>query len=709
MRRFLSKINFALIGNVVLVLLLLVSFASCTKDKGEENPEQGDLQFDTEEYSAPTVDALAVVSDLPAYIFPYEYQNFGAALINRMQNKVASADDSFLDLASVIIHSSQIDVIEEWDVIILQLLMGRNIIIVEPTIEDFKNFCDTITTLYLFLSSTDEGQEMFDALDIITGARQTLEAFYDMSMNPEKIESMFLLDTDSEGVFAEAIAVRGCDFHIVDRMSGVAKSEIYHEQIVDEEGTTEQIETPDVDSSAGVAPSNTITPYEYGRFADMFAKWINEQEDYLDMEEQMRSRALKSLNATRATETTKYNLDDLTSVQKVQYTISAATPYDVGPQLPVTVSFEICSIYMPEDDCDYYCVYKNILSYNQVMNCGPSGEENKRKWRKSNNFGEPDEDDLDNIYAEVKGWRAYPYYGPFMRDIEGRSICHAHTDSFADSSKAVVDLPNANSIESVAGVAVEQYSPKNSIGSVDETNGFSYGFDFGLYIAKEPSVNLGYSVSYDSSTTQSIDDLNIIASTSNGIPEWKYVGQNLPDAYYNLVKETSHSEAPSIMRLECAVDQSWIWKVPNPAGSYRLFDETTITTSIMYYNIGFFKAYANFANHATTKRVSFLMMPPPRSQQYWMMNVAPYSDELNSMLSMTHSRFWKKDDHEFTLSDTSDDSRISIEQFVNDFQRDLNSKRKTWKNRNFTGKFTFSYYNVNDEDGEPISFEFVVE
>ena len=163
------------------------------------------------------------------------------------------------------------------------------------------------------------------------------------------------------------------------------------------------------------------------------------------------------------------------------------------------------------------------------------------------------------------------------------------------------------------------------------------------------------------------------------------------------------------MRRECEVDQSWIWKVPNPAGSYRLFDETTITTSIMYYNIGFFKAYANFANHATTKRVSFLMMPPPRSQQYWMMNVAPYSDELNSMLSMTHSRFWKKDDHEFTLSDTSDDSRISIEQFVNDFQRDLNSKRHTWKNRNFKGTFTFSYYNVNDEENEPITFEFVVE
>ena len=296
-----------------------------------------------------------------------------------------------------------------------------------------------------------------------------------------------------------------------------------------------------------------------------------------------------------------------------------------------------------------------------------------------------------------------------MRDIAGRSICHAHTDAFTDSTTSAVELPDANSIKSAAGVVVEKYSPKNSIGSVDKTDGFSYGFDGGLYLANEPAVNLGFSFSYDTSTTQSIDDLEIIASSSNGIPEWKYVGQNLPDAYYNFFLETSHSDAPSIMRRECEVNQSWIWKVPNPEGSYRLYDETQITTTIMYYDIGIFKAYAKFADHTTTKRVSFLMMPPPRSLQLWMMNVSPYSDGLNAMLANTHSRFWNKDDHEFKLSDTSEDSRISIEQFINDFKRDLNSKRHTWKNRNYTGKYTFSYYNVNDYENEPISFEFVVE
>jgi hypothetical protein len=203
--------------------------------------------------------------------------------------------------------------------------------------------------------------------------------------------------------------------------------------------------------------------------------------------------------------------------------------------------------------------------------------------------------------------------------------------------------------------------------------------------------------------------LEIIASTTNGIPEWKYVGQNLPEAYFHMFLMNSHSEAPSIMRRECEVDQSWIWRIPNPEGSYRLYDKTAVTTSIMYHDVGFLKAHSKYANQTTTKRVSFLMMPPPRSEQKWMMNVSPYSEELNSMLATTHSRFWKRDNHEFSLSDRTSDSRISIEQFVNDFQRDLDSKSYTWKNRNFTGTFTFSYYNIGAENDEPISFDFVVE
>jgi hypothetical protein len=104
------------------------------------------------------------------------------------------------------------------------------------------------------------------------------------------------------------------------------------------------------------------------------------------------------------------------------------------------------------------------------------------------------------------------------------------------------------------------------------------------------------------------------------------------------------------------------------------------------------------------------MMPPPRCQQRWMMGVTPYSPELDSMIAATHSRYWKKDDHEFAVNDVTEDSRVSIEQFINDFKRDLNNKRYTWKNRNFNGTYTFSYYIISDDDEqELITFDFIVE
>ena len=317
-KKIISKLNSAFFYNAILLLFVAVVLTACKKD---EPVKQQELIFETEEYSAPTEDALTVVSDLPAYIIAHDYKNFGAALVNRMQNKVAAVNDDTLDdLASVVMHISQIATIEEWDVILVQLLMGRNIIIIEPTLKDFKEFCDMISSMYLFFQVIGDEEGLIDALEIIPGVRQTLEAFYEMSTVPEKIESMFLLDTDSNGIFAEAIAVRGCDFHIVDRMKGVAEVETTYEKVVDEEGNTEPTDAPEVESNTN---TDAITPYSYGLFADMFTKWINEQEYYVNMEEQIRNRAIKTFN-TRASETTKYNLEDITSVQKVQYTISAA-------------------------------------------------------------------------------------------------------------------------------------------------------------------------------------------------------------------------------------------------------------------------------------------------------------------------------------------------------------------------------------------------
>lgn len=688
-----------MVASLMALLLCAAVLAGCSKDENQITPDEP--KADIEEYTSPVEDVLAVTSNLPAYILPYDYSGFGAALNSRLQNKVVSLEgDAAIDIASVMLHNSHLmSVDDNIDIIMFQLLVGKNIIIIEPTLEGFTNFCDIISAFYVEMQDDEEWQAILDEAEPILGSRHTLEMFHDMSQDTSKIKSMFLLDTDSSGIFAEAIALRGCSFHIVDRMKGVADTEVSYEEILNEAGEVAPSEAPQIDIPEGSAPADAITPYAYGLFADAFTIWIDEQEDYIESLEAIRDRSINDLR-TRGESTTKYSLEDISIVQEVDYTISARTPHNVSSPLPVTVSFDICSIYMEHNNSDYYCVYKNIISPNQNLDCGPS---TKRGWRTKSDFGRIMT--VPTSYGADKVFMPYSYYGPYMRDLKSRSICHVDAAQMGTPSSSIVELPDSEQIQGLKGVVVEKYSPKNSIGSTDHTSGFSYGFDGGLYLSADPAINMGFSVSYDSSTTQTIDDLEIIASTTDGITSWDYVGHNLPKAHFAFLVDYSHSYAPSIMRQQCEVDQSWIWRVPNPTDAYCLYDETSVTTSIMYYTDGFFQAKTHYANLETSKRVSFLMMPPPRCKQYWAMDVKPYSDKLNAMLSETHNRFWNKDNHELTLADSDDNSRVAIEEFVSGFERDLNDKHQTWINRGFKGKYTFTFYKVGGGGSYVINHE----
>lgn len=688
---------------LVLFILCAISIAACSKEETKEPT----IEIESVEYETPTEDAVSIKSSLEAYISPTVGNNaFGGAMRRRLTNQIATLnEDTFAQVVTLVLHNSDIAHLANNEALLptiyIDLLLGRNVIIIEPTVEGFEAFCLAVTSAHEQINADEELREMFEELDqeFVAGARQLFEALYELSLDKEKVKTLFMLNTDDDGIFAEAVALRGSDFHIVDRIGQVEQIEMTHETILDEEGNVEPAEAPKVEPKDPATENPIFSPYSYGLFADMFTGWINEQQDYVAYYDAMRQRSANTLN-TRA-ESSKLSLEDISTVQRVNYTLSAPTPYTVSAPLPVTVRFDVCSIYMERDDCDYYCIYKEICSYNQLLDCGPDG---KRKWRDHENFGYWDYNSV-----ERRVFVRHSYYGPFMRDLKSQSLCHPHTNDFHDSTETAVEIPNAEKVQRVANAAIEMYAPKNSIGSSDQTSGFSYGFDGGLYIAKEPSINLGFSVSYDSSTTQSISDLEIEASSIDGIAKWTYTGKNLPCPFFTFSGPYEHSLAPSIMRQECLVDQSWIWRIPNPSGSYRLYDETSVTTALMYAKDGFFRAHARYANQETTKRVSFLMMPPPRSEQTWVMNVSPYSEELNTMLSTTHNRFWNKDNHEFTLSDSSADSRITIQQFITDFERDLANKRVSWQNRNFKGTYTFSYYNVNEVPQNIISFEFVVE
>ena len=673
-----------LLAKGMLWTMLALMGTACSEDKVRPELEEN---YNIVEREVITEDILTVTSSLPAYVAPYNYTGFGKALVDRLGNRVASVDeDNMTNISTVVIHSSQIPDMddEQMSVLIAQLLMGKNVVLVEPTLDSFSEFCDLITSIYVLISSTEEGQEMFEALDVVPGIRQTFEAFYEISNEPDKINDMFITNTDSDGVFAEALAIRGCDFHLVESLDAISVTESVTKEVDQETGKVTVIE-----NDTAMQPAETeITPYTYGTFADMLVGWVNEQKDYIEQIATLKQRSMNQLNS-RA-ETQKFSLDEICTAQKVEYTTYGRAPI-TNTRLPITVSFEICSVYREKDNADYYCIYKKITSYNQLLNCGPT---DAKSWNTYPDFGGYIPIGKGPFTVDI--WVDAKCYGPYMTGIVSQSICHTDSEDFIESGDGMVIMPEYNKIKPVDGVQVVDYSPKNSIGSVDKTSGFSYGFDGGLYFASEPSANLGFSISYDASTTQTIENLEIVASTADGGVKWNYNGNGLPVGKAGI--PPSHTFAPDIMTRECQVDQSWIWKIPNPSGSYRIYDKTEVHTALHYIlNLVVYTCDHYYWSYNPTIR-SFRMAPPPRCEQRWMMDVAPYSEKLNTMLATTHATYWKADDHEFKMADTTDDSRISIEQFVADFKKDLENKKRTWKSRGFNGNYTFTFYKVDDPD-----------
>ena len=689
---------------LAIFIVCMISVVSCTKDP--EPAGNTDSNVETIEHVTPTEDLLSVTSSLQSYVSPTVSNNaFGGALRNRLTNQISSIEgDNAEFLITMVIHNKDISkMTSDLDFLALigtQLLLGRNIIIMEPTMDGIDTFCTTMTLLFDAFKSDPEGMEILEELEreAVPGARQVCEVLHEMSTDKSKIKMLFALDSDTNGVIAEAFAIRGSTFHIVERMSSDAIDSEMSCEVVDENGESSTVE--DFDDMLGIkTPSNNeISAYSYGLTADMLTSWINDHRYYVDEYEASSQRSVYDIQKTSDN---KLSLDDVANVQKVEYTMNATAPYYVGPSAPVVVRFEICSVYMENEDCDYYCIYKTIRSYNQILQCGPA---NTGKWNESINF----QCQLVDAYGyPINDWINIPYYGPFMRNIAGKSICYAASDDITNTTNKVTELPNADNIQAQPGVSVMDYAPKNSVGSTDYSCGISYGFDGGLCFGTDTSLNLGMSISYDKSTSQTIEDLEIRASTKSGIPTWEYIGNNLPETHWGLTKN-SHDIAPSIMTEECEVNQSWIWRVQNPTGSYCLYDETQVTTCILSYEEGFFKTYEVYNNCNTTKRVSFLMLPPPRYEQCWIRDVQPYSEAVNNLLGTLHSRFWNPNNYEIMIPDSSNESNISINQFINDFRQDLEDKKMIWYNRGLVpegNKYTFSFYKKGTATEITLEFE----
>ena len=389
----------------VMVALLVVS---CKDDDGIQAER---VYYDVVDYETSNEDKLTVTSSMPAYIFPYTYTNFGKSLVDRLVNKLPEVNmENIEDISTIVIHGSQIESLEDdFATIVIQLLLGKNVIIVEPTLDSFYYFSEFVTAVYQYLESIEEGREVLAHFETVNDVRQTFEAFFEISQDPNKLDDMFMVNSDTKGIIAEAIGIRGANFHIVERVNNNSETVLTARTVNSDTGeVTETVKEQEEKSST----VKERTPHENGLFADVLTEWINECDYYALQMDAIRTKSANDLNLRN--EAQKYKLEDICTVQKVDYTMEAELPSQtLGGVLPVKLSFEVCAVYM--NNADYYCVYKKIISYNDKLNCGPESE---KEWRKVDGLGAyfPDFIKMEAYYDQIK------FYGPYMSDIKSKSL-----------------------------------------------------------------------------------------------------------------------------------------------------------------------------------------------------------------------------------------------------------------------------------------------
>ena len=248
----------------ILFFIVALTVVSC-KDE-EPIPEPDRANFEVVEYESITEDKLTVTSSLPAYVYPHTYINFGKSLVDRLLNKSPEVTmDNIVDISTVVIHSSKIESLEEdFALIVIQLLLGKNIIIVDPTLDSFYYFSDFVTKVYKHLESTEEGREVLAQFETVSDIRQTFEAFHEISQDPQKLDDLFFVNSDEKGVIAEAIGIRGANFHIVERANNNSESTLITRSVNSETGeVTETVNEQEEESTT----IKERTPYENGLFA----------------------------------------------------------------------------------------------------------------------------------------------------------------------------------------------------------------------------------------------------------------------------------------------------------------------------------------------------------------------------------------------------------------------------------------------------------
>ena len=568
--------------------------------------------IETEDFEVVTNDTPKLFTTLPTYVFDDKYPKSAEALIRRIKSRSAVLDDATVTVVFTDSRARRLDDADMRNIVNLYL-RGGNIVYVEPTNEGITAWMKQIKEVYKEMAAEGSLAMIYPPFAASFCSR-FMNAKNDTNGSPLP---PFADKADSDGIICDAIALRGSDLYVVSDLDDNSARKIVSEEIDEETG-----EVLSTNVKENTAPE-TITDYMYGQHAETLVEWLNKQPDYMDDKEKQMAMGRQMMAQSNDLE--KSNLDDIIDAQKYTITEPVYDIHGVGSE-PVTRNYYIWSVYDPKEKADYYLIKETVTLENSKLGCGPT---NKKKWKSGGAYDNGE-------------------YGPYLY--------HFYTaHEFSDTN-----------------VKTEQVSPVNDIsGSSTYTHGFDWSLNAALTFAKDPSLGLGGGVSFSKSWSYNIPDLEMTFSMNGNSPKWDYKAGTRPTSHWGT--PVTHTEAKPILRTDCTVSHSWIWKVPNANGTYRLITDMEVNLEFLTYTTGFFKTNPIYETGLTGYGTWFQLAPPPRHIQEWIMSYTPYSNDVQTTLERQFPKYWLL---AFELPVVREDDRTMINSRINTIQDLLNKNRK---------------------------------
>ena len=389
------------------------------------------------------------------------------------------------------------------------------------------------------------------------------------------------------------------------------------------------------------------------QLVDNFIRWNTELEKE-DSENDNKSRAAISRGDSYQ------DLTNLMNAQKWSTSFWAKTSSEavVKDREVVNIDFYVWAVCDIDRVTDYYLCKQVITANNNQIDCGPT--KSNMYWR------------IDN---KTLG------YGDYMREL-----------------KATNELLGATDYK------VSDISPVTQNGSSTVSEGFSWNFGGNLGMnSTGPTGGISGGISYNSSTSRSIPDISITAVTDTAKlhnPTWTYTGGHVTNYGSGfLCMNRNHTSPSNLQKGMFVANNSWIWKVENASGSYKLKSKVDLDIEEMHsYDDGWggWSTSSSYVNEITSHINECVLLPPSRYvKNYHFDSVKPEGwDDAKAQrfrqylteVSANWTNTWKTSIAIYTL--TKDDPE-PVKNYFQKLVSTIEKNKNVLKDNGYTGSIDF--------------------